>query len=126
MNGRGAGKLRLVPGISSTRIARHPATHIKGYTGIVHADGFTGFNGLFGPDLASEQACMVHVRRKFVDVFERDGSAIAKETIERIAGLYAAEKDARYKTPDERVAVRQARVKPIFNELETWLALQLP
>ncbi|QEW29731.1 Transposase IS66 family protein (plasmid) [Roseovarius indicus] len=39
----------------------------------MHADGFTGFNSLFGEGLAKEQACMVHVRRKFVDGFERDG-----------------------------------------------------
>ncbi|WP_299657387.1 transposase, partial [uncultured Jannaschia sp.] len=100
--------------------------HLKGYTGIVHADGFTGFNGLFGEGLACEQACMVHVRRKFVDVFERDGSTIAKEVIERIARLYAVEKDARYKPPDERVALRQTRAKPIFDDLETWLKSQLP
>ncbi len=111
---------------STDRKGAHPATHIKGYTGIVHADGFTGFNGLFGPGLASEQACMVHVRRKFVDAFEREGSAIARETIERIARLYAVEKEARYKTPEERDTLRQTRAKPLFDELETWLALQLP
>ena len=66
------------------RKGAHPAAHLAGYTGIVHADGFTGFNGLFGAGLATEQACMVHVRRKFVDVFESNGSTIAKETIERI------------------------------------------
>lgn len=111
---------------STDRKGAHPGAHIKGYTGIVHADGFTGFNGLFGPGLASEQACMVHVRRKFVDAFEREGSAIARETIERIARLYAVEKDARYTSPEERVALRQAQAKPLFDALETWLALQLP
>ena len=111
---------------SLDRKGEHPAAHLKGYTGIVHADGFTGFNGLFGEGLATEQACMVHVRRKFVDVFERDGSTIAKETIERIARLYAVEKDARYRPPDERVALRQTRTKLIFDELETWLKQQLP
>ncbi|WP_299845746.1 IS66 family transposase [uncultured Jannaschia sp.] len=111
---------------SVDRKGAHPAAHLKGYTGIVHADGFTGFNGLFGEGLACEQACMVHVRRKFVDVFERDGSTIAKEVIERIARLYAVEKDARYKPPDERVALRQTRAKPIFDDLETWLKSQLP
>ena len=69
---------------------------------------------------------MVHVRRKFVDVFERNGSTIAKETIERISRLYAVEKDARYKPPEERVALRQTRAKPIFDDLETWLKSQLP
>lgn len=111
---------------SVDRKGAHPAAHLKGYTGMVHADGFTGFNGVFGKGLATEQACMVHVRRKFVDVFERDGSTIAKETIERIAKLYAVEKEARYKPPDERVALRQMKARPMFDELETWLKQQLP
>ena len=55
---------------------------------------------------------LVHVRRKFVDVFERDGSVIARGAIEQIARLYAVEKEARYKSPDERVALRQAKAKP--------------
>ncbi len=105
---------------------KHPAAHLKSYKGIVHADGFTGFNGLFGEGLATEQACMVHVRRKFVDVFERTGSTIAKETIERIARLYAVEKEARYRPPAERVALRQAKAKPIFDDLEDRLKSQLP
>lgn len=111
---------------SVDRKGEHPSTHLAGYRGIVHADGFTGFNALFGKDLASEQACMVHVRRKFVDVFERDGSSIARETIERIAKLYAVEKEARHKTPEERVALRQTKARPIFDELEDWLKRQLP
>ena len=111
---------------SVDRKGKHPAGHLAGYKGIVHADGFTGFNGLFGEGLASEQACMVHVRRKFVDVFERNGSTIARETIERIAGLYAVEKEARHKSPDERVVLRQTKARPIFDELEIWLKAQLP
>ena len=87
---------------SVDRKGAHPAAHLKGYTGVVHADGFTGFNGLFGEGLANEQACMVHVRRKFVDVFERDGSTIARETIERSPSSMPW-KRRRAKTPDERV-----------------------
>ncbi|TQM90093.1 transposase IS66-like protein [Roseinatronobacter monicus] len=93
---------------------------------IAHADGFTGFNDLFGAGLASEQACMVHVRRKFVDIYESEGSAIAEEAIKRIAALYAVEKEARYKPSEERVVLRQAKAKPIFDDLEAWLSLQLP
>ncbi|MEQ8730131.1 MAG: transposase [Silicimonas sp.] len=54
------------------------------------------------------------------------GSTIAKETIERIARLYAVEKEARYRSPAERVALRQAKAKPIFDDLEDWLKDQLP
>ena len=74
--------------------------------------------GCSGDDKADEMACMAHVRRKFVDVFASQGNAIAEEAIRRIAELYAVEKDARSKAPEERVALRQARAKPIFDELE--------
>ena len=111
---------------SVDRKGEHPSSHLKGYKGVIHADGFTGFNGLFGAGLAREQACMVHVRRKFVDIYESEGSAIAEEAIKRIAALYAVEKEARYKSAEERVALRQARAKPVFDDLEAWLSLQLP
>ncbi len=111
---------------SVDRKGEHPSSHLKGYKGVIHADGFTGFNGLFRPDRASEQACMVHVRRKFVDIYESEGSAIAEEAIKRIAALYAVEKEARYQPTEERVALRQAKAKPVFDDLEAWLSLQLP
>ena len=108
------------------RKGEHPVSHLAGYTGWVHADGYSGFNGLFGHDKANEMACMAHVRRKFVDVFASQGNAIAEEAIRRIAELYAVEKEARGQSPDARVALRQARAKPIFDDLEAWLHAQLP
>jgi transposase len=69
---------------------------------------------------------MVHMRRKFIDVFQAEGSLIAEEAIKRIAGLYAVEKDGRGQPPDERVRLRQARAKPIVDDLESWLHAQLP
>ncbi len=111
---------------STDRKGEHPVNHLSGYTGTVHADGFAGFNGLFGKDKADEQACMVHVRRKFVDEFERTGADIAKHAITQIAELYAVEKEAKGKSPEERAALRQEKAKPIFDELEVWLRAQLP
>ena len=92
----------------------------------MHADGYSGFNGLLGENKADEMACMAHVQRKFVDVFASQGNAIAEEAIRRIAELYAVEKEGRGQSPDARVALRQARAKPIFDDLEAWLHAQLP
>ena len=69
---------------------------------------------------------MAHIRRKFVDIFQSEGSVIAEEAIKRIAGLYAVEKEARGRSPDERVQLRQERAKPILDDLEVWLPAQLP
>jgi len=87
------------------RKGEHPVKHLSGYQGWVHApshglqanhcramDGYAGFNGAFGEGKASEVACIAHIRRKFVDVFTAQGSAIAEEAIRRIAQLYGVEK----------------------------------
>jgi len=108
------------------RKGEHPVRHLSNYKGWVHADGYAGFNGLFGEDKASEVACMAHIRRKFVDVQQSQGSAIAEEAIKRIAKLYGIEKEARGRSPAERVTIRQKKSKPIFDDLETWLHAQLP
>ena len=110
---------------SKDREGRHPTEHLANYKGWIHADGYTGFNDLFGKENVHEMACMAHVRRKFVDIFQSQGSQIAEEAIRRIALLYAVEKAARGKSPKERVALRQRDAKPVFDDLEVWLAEQL-
>ena len=69
---------------------------------------------------------MAHIRRKFVDVHQSQGSAIAEEAIKRIAGLYAVEKQARGCFAEKRAALRKTDAKPIFDDLQAWLHKQLP
>ena len=48
---------------SVDRKGEHPVGHLSGYQGWVHADGYAGFNGLFGDHKkAVEMACVAHVR----------------------------------------------------------------
>jgi len=108
------------------RKGEHPETHLKDYKGWVHADGYAGFNGLFGDGKANEMACVAHVRRKFVDVHQAQGGIMAAEAIKRIAALYGVEKEARGKTPIERAVLRQEKAKLLFDDLEQWLEAQLP
>jgi transposase len=108
------------------RKGEHPANHLAGYQGWMHADGYSGFNELYRSGGVREVACLAHIRRKFVDVFQSEGSVIAEEAIKRIAGLYAVEKNGRGRLPDDRVWLRQAAAKPIVDDLESWLQAQLP
>jgi transposase len=108
------------------RKGEHPAGHLAAYKGWMHADGYSGFNELYRSGGISEVACLAHIRRKFTDVFQSEGSAIAGEAIKRIAGLYAVEKEARGRPPEERVRLRQAEAKPVLEDLEAWLQAQLP
>jgi len=68
---------------------------------------------------------MAHIRRKFVDVHKSQGSAIAEEAIKRIAKLYGIEKEVRGRPLDERWKARQNQSKPVFDDLEVWLHVQL-
>jgi transposase len=99
--------------------------HLKDYSGWMHADGYAGLKELYRSGRIHEVACMAHIRRKFVDVQQSQGSAIAEEAIRRIAELYAVEKEARGSPPDERVRLRQAKAKPVLDDLDTWLGAQL-
>ncbi len=124
----GSARRHRLRGTSSPSIerAQHPASHLSDYKGWMHADGYAGFNELYRSGGISEVACLAHIRRKFTDVFQAEGSTIAEEAIRRIAGLYGVEKEARGLVPDQRVEIRQAKAKPIFEDLEAWLHAQLP
>ena len=111
---------------SADREGRHPTGHLSNYTGWMHADGYSGYNRLYEKGRVKEIACMAHVRRKFVDIFKASGLEIAEEAIKRIALLYAVEKTARGKSPEERALIRQERARPVFDDLEIWLQAQLP
>ena len=104
----------------------HPADHLRQFKGWMHADGYAGFNDLYRTGGIHEVACMAHIRRKFVDVFQSQGLEIAGEAIRRIAELYAVEKDARGQPPQDRARLRQERAKPVFDDLQAWLGAQLP
>ena len=111
---------------SSDRKSQHPKDHLAGFCGWMHADGYAGFEELDRTGSLREVACLAHVRRKFVDVHRAQSSPIADEAIRRIAQLYSIEAEARGSPSDRRVAIRQARARPVFEDLETWLAAQLP
>ncbi len=110
---------------SPDRKGIRPSQHLRDYEGWMHADGYAGFNDLYRTGKVQEVACMAHIRRKFVDVYKSQGSAIAEETIKRIAILYGIEKEARGQPPDQRLKIRQDRSKPMFDDLEAWLMSQL-
>ena len=44
----------------------------------------------------------------------------------RIATLYAVEAEARGQPPDTRAEVRQAKARPVFDDLISWLQSELP
>ena len=70
---------------SLDRKGAHPLAHLAGFEGVLQADGYAGFNGLYERGCIVEAACWAHVRRKFFDVHAATGSAVAREALERMS-----------------------------------------
>jgi transposase len=105
---------------SPDRKGEHPQAHLKNFRGIIHADGYAGFNQLFAGGRIVEAGCWAHVRRKFFDVHAATGSPIAKEALDRIGQLYTVEKMINGLPPERRRQRRQLQSKPIAEALAAW------
>ena len=116
---------------SPDRKGAHPQAHLKDFEGVLHADGYAGFNDIYrarGPDDAPrvlEAACWSHARRKFFDLAATGPAPIAEEALKRIADLYAIEERIRGAPADERRLVRVAEATPRTKALKAWLEAQL-
>jgi transposase len=106
---------------SPDRKGEHPRQHLHDFHGVLQADGYAGFHHLYDTGHIIEAACWAHVRRKFFDLQQAHQSPIASEAIQRIAALYAIEKEIRGRPPDDRAEVRQSRARPLSNDMRIWL-----
>jgi transposase len=107
------------------RKAERPISHLAGFKGILQVDGYGGYRVLAERGDVQLAFCWSHVRRRFYELAAAGPAPIASEALERIAGLYAVEKDIRGRGADERRAMRQDRSRPIVDELEPWLRAKL-
>jgi transposase len=105
---------------SPDRKGEHPRQHLAGFRGILQADGYAGYAGLYDRGV-TEAACLAHARRKFFDVHASTQSPLALEALQRIAALYAIEATIRGQLPEARLATRTAQSAPLFIALRQWL-----
>lgn len=106
---------------SPDRKGEHPQQHLEKYRGSLQADGYAGFEALYVGGEIVEIGCWAHVRRKFYDLFVAHKSPVAKEALERIGQLFDIEREIRGRSPDERVAIRKTRARPLLDSLHAWL-----
>jgi len=106
---------------SPDRKGEHPQAHLGNFTGTLQADGYAGFDAVYETMRIQEAACWAHVRRKFYDLLVAHKSLVAAEAMERIAALYAIEKEIRGHSADERCEVRGTRARPLLDSLKQWL-----
>lgn len=110
---------------SPDRGGEHPQTHLADYSGLMQADAYAGFSGLYvagrKPGLISEAACWAHGRRKLFELAELQKAPIAIEAVRRIDELFAIEREINGLSPEQRLAVRAQRSKPLVDDLERWM-----
>jgi transposase len=111
---------------SEDRKGDHPKRHLSEFAGVLQADAYAGFHHLYEGGKIVEAACWAHARRKFYDIQLAHGSVLAEEAVKRIGQLYDIEREIRGKAAALRYEARQARAKPLMDDLHSWLEKTLP
>jgi transposase len=113
---------------SSDRGGEHAERHLAGFTGLLQADAYAGFNRLYDPKRKPgpivEAACWAHARRKLFELAAVSMAPIATEAVRRIDEMFAIEREINGRPAEERLAARACRAKPLVTELEAWLRAQ--
>jgi transposase len=121
---------------SRDRRQEHPERHLRGFIGILQADAYSGYNGLYDPSripgAIMSALCWSHARRQFFELADiaanaRRGkkppaiSPIALEAVKRIDALFDIERAINGLSIEERLRVRQQQSRPLVVGLEAWL-----
>jgi transposase len=121
---------------SRDRRHEHPARHLQSFTGILQADAYSGYNGLYDPSRSkgaiTPALCWAHARRRFFELADIAANArreknapaispVALEAVKRIDALFDIERDINGLSAEKRLRIRQEQSAPLVAELETWL-----
>jgi len=120
----------------------HPEQHLAGYSGILQADAYSGYNTLYEPDRKPgpirEAACWAHARRPLfamADLAENARrkahgqtpgviSPLAMEAVRRIDALFEIERSINGQSAEQRRVLRQELSAPLVADLESWMREQ--
>jgi transposase len=120
---------------SPDRGGAHPEQHLAGYSGILQADAYSGFNALYEADRKpgpiTEAACWAHARRKFFELADVASKArnnnlavispIAFAAVQKFDAIFALERGINGLSPEQRLAVRRRDIAPLVNEFIAWM-----
>jgi transposase len=106
-----------------------PQQFLANYRGYLHADAFSGYDGLYLPDPRTaaahiiEVACNAHARRKF---YEARGSDALRshQALAYYRQLYELERQAKDFSDAQRLQLRQDLAVPILIQFHRWLEAQ--
>jgi len=105
-----------------SRNGDNPAEYLKGFTGYLHTDGFSGYNKL---DVI-RCGCWAHLRRKFVEAIPGKKANDTQPTNAEIGRdfcdkLFHIEESLKELSPKERYAKRLELERPVLDAFWCWL-----
>jgi len=124
---------------STDREKRHPNEHLKGWSGILQADAYAGYNDLYKDDRkpapVTSALCWAHARRKFFELADIAGnvrkgkpahqiSPVAHEAVKRIDAFFDIERGINGLSADARLAARKELSAPLIASLKEWLTAE--
>ena len=105
---------------------------LTGFSGVLQADGYVGYDKLCRQPHITRIGCMDHARRKFVEATKASKTAPknkkltkAQNALNQIGKLYAIERKIKHESHAERYRARQAYAIPVLNKLKEWLEKNL-
>ena len=115
-----------------TRSGEHPRKFLSGFSGYLHVDGYSGYEGLERSEKAGESpsvklcGCWSHLRRKADEALkglpsDKRKGCRAKELLDRINQLFLIERGLSKCEVEERHTERQKKSRPIVENLRSWL-----
>ncbi len=121
---------------SRDRRQEHPERHLRNFAGILQADAYSGYNGLYDPGREKgaivSALCWAHARRQFFELADIAANArcgkqapaispIALEAVKRVDALFDIERSINGLSARERLRVRRDQSAPLLADLKAWL-----
>jgi transposase len=120
---------------SPDRGGAHPEQHLAGYSGILQADAYGGFNTVYDPERKpgpiTAALCWAHARRNFFELADVASKArnktsavispIAFAAVQKFDAVFMAERSINGLSPAERLAARRKDIAPLIDDLVEWM-----
>ena len=111
-----------------SRGGRVPVRLLDDFTGILQADGYSGYGAICRQNKLIRIGCWDHALRRFVEISKSDDkkphkghTPLADVAISKIDVLYRIERKLKNATEAQRLHVRQEKSLPLLNEFKAWL-----
>ena len=107
-----------------SRAGEHARKFLGHWQGSLVCDDFSGYKQSFIQGGITEAGCLAHARRKFFDLHAANQSQLAQFALEQIGKVYDIERQAKDRSTQDRLEMRQKHSQPILDALYQWMVRQ--